>query len=298
MSKRETILRYNTIISKLNRFPATFQEIMNRLSEESEIQSYNLNISKRTFQRDLNDIRSIYNIDIQYDFSRGVYFVDFEGQTEMQERVMEALNTFNALNLSDRLSANIHFEKRKPMGTENLHGLLHAIKNKIQIRFTHHKYWDDVPTNRIAEPYALKEFRSRWYVLANDLKDNRIKSFALDRLNDLEITKQHFQFPIDFNVNEHYKYCFGIISPSGQKPQEVILSFNPVEGKYIKSLPLHESQQVIKDNEDELRIRLTIVIKQDFIMEILSHGDLVSVIKPDSLINRLKRTYKNALAHY
>ena len=143
MSKRETILRYHTIISKLQRFPATTQQILDKLSKESEIQSYNLNISKRTLLRDLEDIRVIYNIDIIYDKFRGSYFIDFEGQTEMQERVIEALNTFNALNFSDKLSNHIHFEKRKPKGTENLHGFLHAIKNKFQIRFIYQKYWDD-----------------------------------------------------------------------------------------------------------------------------------------------------------
>ena len=298
MSKRETILRYHTIISKLQRFPATTQQILDKLSKESEIQSYNLNISNRTLLRDLEDIRVIYNIDIIYDKFKGSYFIDFEGQTEMQERVIEALNTFNALNFSDKLSNNIHFEKRKPKGTENLHGLLHAIKNKVQIRFVHQKYWDDESTNRIVEPYALKEFKNRWYILANDQKDNKIKSFALDRLTSLEITKHHFQFPKNFNVNEHYKYCFGIISPNKLKPQEIILSFDTLKGKYIKSLPLHESQQIIKDDDKELKIRLNLVVTLDFIMEILSHGSSVKVIKPNSLINELKTAYANSLAQY
>ena len=298
MSKRESISRYNLIIKKLRRYPATFKEISDYLSLESEIQSYNFNVSKRTFQRDLADIRTIYNIDIQFDFSRGVYFVDFDEQPEMNERILEAFDTFNALNISDRLSNHIHFEKRKPQGTENLYGLLHAIKNKVQIIFTHQKYWDNESTNRLVEPYALKEFKNRWYVLANDLKDNRIKSFALDRLNNLEITKRHFQFPKDFDVNEHYKYYFGIVSRNEQKPQEIILSFNTLQGKYIKSLPLHESQAIIKDDDNDLRIKLFIVITFDFLMEILSHGDRVKVIEPDSLIANLKRSYQNALNRY
>jgi len=298
MSKKETILRYHTIISKLQRFPATTKQILDKLAEESEIQSYNLNISPRTLLRDIDEIRLIYNIDIQFDKSIGAYSIVSEGQTEMQERIIEALNTFNALNFSDKLENHIHFENRKPKGTENLHGLLHAIKNKFQIRFVHQKYWDDESTNRIVEPYALKEFKNRWYILANDQKDNKIKSFALDRLTSLEITKHHFQFPKNFNVNEHYKYCFGIISPNELKPQEIILSFDTLKGKYIKSLPLHESQQIIKDDNKELKIRLTLVITLDFIMEILSHGSSVKVIKPDNLIKELKTAYANALAQY
>jgi predicted DNA-binding transcriptional regulator YafY len=298
MSKRETISRYNLIIKKLRKHPSTFAEIADYLAFESELQEYNFNIGKRTFQRDLDDIRSIYNIDIQYDFSRKVYYIDFDEQPEVNERILEAFDTFNALNITDRLSNHIHFEKRKPQGTENLYGLLHAIKNQVQIKFTYQKYWEDEFTHRQVEPYALKEFKSRWYVLANDLKDQKVKSFALDRLTDLEITKRKFNLPNNFDVNEHFKYSFGIISPNEEKPQEVILSFTPFQGKYIKSLPLHETQQVLVDNELELRIRLTLFITHDIIMELLSYGANLKVIEPVSLIEELKMVFRDAMNIY
>lgn len=298
MSKRESIARYNLIIKKLRKHPASFAEIADYLALESELQEYNFNVSKRTFQRDLEDIRSLYNIDIQFDFSRKVYFLDFDEQSDVNERILEAFDTFNALNLSDRLSNNIHFEKRRPQGTENLYGLLHAIKNQLQIKFTYQKFWEDELTKRNVEPYALKEFRNRWYVLANDLKDNQVKSFALDRLTNLDITKRKFQFPNDFNINEHYKYCFGIISPNGHKPQEVILSFDPFQGKYIKSLPLHESQQILIDNEDELRVKLTLFVTHDFFMELLSYGENLKVIEPESLIKEIKYSLQETLKQY
>ena len=298
MSKRESIARYNLIIKKLRKQPADFEQISTYLSLESELQEYNFNVSKRTFQRDLDDIRSLYNIDIVYDFSRKVYFIDLEEQPEVNERILEAFDTFNALNITDRLSNYIHFEKRRPQGTENLYGLLHAIKNKVQISFSYKKFWEDEMSQRTAEPYALKEFKNRWYVLANDLKDNKVKSFALDRLTELEITRKKFQLPIDFDVNEHYKYCFGIISPNEHQPHEVILSFDPFQGKYIKTLPLHESQVILKDHEEELLIKLTLFLTHDFLMEILSYGDNVKVIQPESLIEDLKTSYENALKLY
>jgi predicted DNA-binding transcriptional regulator YafY len=298
MSKRESIARYNLIIKKLRKQPATFDEISDYLSLESELQEYNFNVSKRTFKRDLDDIGSLYNIDIIYDFSRKVYFIDFDEQPEVNERMLEAFDTFNALNISDRLSNYIHFEKRRPQGTENLYGLLHAIKNQVQIAFTYQKFWEDEITLRKTEPYALKEFKNRWYVLANDLKDKKVKSFALDRLSNLEITNKKFQLPNNFNVSEHFKYCFGIISPNEHLPQEVILSFDPFQGKYIKTLPLHESQVILIDNEQELLVKLTLFITHDFFMEILSFGDNVKVIQPDSFIADLKEAYKNVLKLY
>lgn len=298
MSKRESISRYNLIIKKLRKQPATFNEILDYLSLESELQEYNFNVSKRTFQRDLDDIRSLYNIDIVYDYSKKYYFIDFDEQPEVNERILEAFDTFNALNISDRLSNFIHFEKRHPQGTENLYGLLHAIKNKVQITFSYQKFWEDEISHRIAEPYALKEFKSRWYVLANDLKDRNVKSFALDRLSDLEITKKKFQLPNDFNVNEHFRYCFGIISPNNNKPQEIILSFDPYQGQYIKTLPLHDSQVILKDNDEELLIKLTLFATRDFIMEIMSFGEDVKVVGPEGLVNEIKKGLEGALKRY
>lgn len=298
MSKRESLARYNLIINKLRRNTASFTDISDYLALESELQEYNFNVSKRTFQRDLEDIRSLYNIDIQYDYSKKVYFINIDNAPDVNERILEAFDVFNALNLSDRISNHIHFEKRKPQGTENLYGLLHAIKNNFQIEFTYEKFTEDEKAHRKVEPYALKEFRNRWYVLANDLNDNNIKSFALDRLTDLEIKRKKFLLPEDFNVNERYKYNFGIITPVAQKPKEIILSFNSLQGKYIKTLPLHQSQEIILDNEEELQIRLQLFITHDFFMELLSYGDNVKVIKPESLIKDIKESLQTTLNQY
>lgn len=298
MAKQESIMRYNLIIKKLRNNYSTFKEIANYLSLESEIQGFDFNISKRTFHRDLADIRTIYNIDIQFDYSRMLYYIDTDLYSTVSERILEAFDTFNALNISDRLSDYIHFDNRATQGTENLYGLLHAIKNKVQIIFSYQKFRGDEISQRTAEPYAVKESKNRWYVLARDLKDQEVKSFALDRLSKLEITKRNFQFPQDFDVKEHYKHSFGIIGPDDGKPEEVILSFQPFQGKYIKTLPLHPSQEIIIDNEDELRVKVKVYLTHDFLMEILSLGENVKVLKPKRLIKQLSLSLKNTLQQY
>ena len=298
MSKREAIARYNLIIKKVRKHPSDFNEIADYLSFESEIQGYNFSISKRTFKRDLDDIRSLYNIDIVYDFSKKVYFIDTDNPPDAHNHILEAFDTFNALSISDRLSNYIHFEKRKPAGTENLFGLLHAIKNRLLIKFSYLKFWEDEITLREVEPYALKEFKNRWYLLSKDLKDGNTKTFALDRLSDLNITNKSFQFPDDFNVEESFKHCFGIITPGKEKLQEIILSFDPFQGKYIKSLPLHHSQEIIVDTSEELRIKLKLFVTFDFLQEILSHGESVKVLQPQSLTEEVRRIYQQALNQY
>lgn len=173
-----------------------------------------------------------------------------------------------------------------------------VFQSKLKIKFTYQKFWEEEISQRLVEPYALKEFKNRWYVLAKDSKDNNIKSFALDRLTNLEITTQHYQYPDNYNVEQNYRYCFGIISPNGLDPQDIVLSFDPFQGKYIKTLPLHETQQILVDNEKETRIKLKLCLTHDLIMELLSYGDNLKVLEPKSLVDQIKKAHEKAYKQY
>ena len=305
MSKRAYISRYLLILKKLKVNPySSYQELKHYIEHQLEYlrmqdDSLEIGFSKRTLQRDIRDIRNAFGIDIEYSRSNRGYFISQDETENMNfQRMMEAFDMFNSLNLAQDLTPYIHLEKRRPQGTENLYGLLHAIKNKFQIIFSYKKFWEDEAIQRNVEPYALKEFRNRWYIIANDLNDNNLKSFGLDRLTNLEITNKSFEIPKDFSIEESYRYCFGIINPFENKPQEIILSFEPIQGKYIKTLPLHETQTVVVDNENELRIRLNLCVTFDFIMELLSFGDSMKVIQPELLIDEVKTAHYNAYKQY
>jgi len=95
-----------------------------------------------------------------------------------------------------------------------------------------------------------------------------------------------------------FRYCFGVINLDDVPPQEIILSFAPEQGKYIKSYPIHESQEVLADDDHELRIKLTLFITHDLVMEILSYGMSVKVISPEQLVHEVNAIYAGAAAHY
>jgi len=298
MSKREYFLRYSLLIKRLQRGHATFQEISNYLDRESELLDCNLTISKRTFQRDLIEIQDIFQIDIQYDFSRKVYSIIDGNQSAITSRMLEAFDMFNALSVADDLSHYIYFEKRKSQGTENFYGLLHCIKNHFVVHFPYHKYEEDIVVSREVEPLALREFKGRWYLIAKDQNDGYIKTFGLDRIQELSITKKKFEPPSDLNINNLFKDFFGIVNSSLGGLTEIVLSFDPLQGKYVKSFPLHFSQELLINNEKETRIKLQLHITYDFVMELLSYGDRLKVISPQNLIDELRLVYKQALNQY
>ena len=305
VSKRGYIYRYLLIIKKLKAKPyASFNELHAYLEHQLiylQMQDDLLDIgfSKRTFQRDLKEIRNIFGIDIEYSNAyKGYYIVQDQAENLNFQRMMEAFDVFNSLKIANDLTPYIHLEKRKPQGSEHLYGLLHAIRNRLQIRFTYKKFWDDDISQRTAEPYVLKEFKNRWYIMAKDRKDNVVKSFGLDRISNLEITSAKFIYPEDNIVEESYRYCFGIEGPSLEEPETILLSFDPIQGKYLKSLPLHHTQKIVLDNTEETRLQLKLHITRDFIMELLSFGGYVKVLAPQSLAEDVKAAHQEAIELY
>jgi predicted DNA-binding transcriptional regulator YafY len=297
MPKREYILRYTSIIKRLKKSEATFDEISDYLQRESEFQGYEFAVSKRTFQRDVEDIRSMYGVDIQYNFSRKVYFIAEDVREEENSRMLEAFDMYNTLNKSEYFAEYIYFEKRKPQGTEHFYGLLHAIKNRFVLQLTHHKFWQDEPTQRKVKPAGLKEFKGRWYLLATD-ETNKMKTFGLDRIIDFTIIKQRFEKIPAKEINALFDNCFGIINPEDTKPEKIVLSFSSEEGKYIKTYPLHSSQKIISETEDETRVELYLHSTYDLMMELLSYGCELEVIAPASLRNAIRKELAQTLKSY
>jgi predicted DNA-binding transcriptional regulator YafY len=305
MSKRGYISRYLLILKKLkSKKYSSFEEIQEYIKRQVDFlqmqdDSLMVGFSKRTFQRDLKEIRTNFGIDIEFSRSmKGYFIVQNDSENMNFQRMLEAFDLFNSLNVSQDLKPYIHLEQRTPAGTENLFGLIHAIKNHFQIEFLHKKFWEDQTKFRKVEPYALKEFKNRWYLVAKDLADDSIKTFGLDRISELQITGLKFIDPVNIDVREKFRFFFGIISPNELLPEEIILSFDPNQGRFVKSLPLHSTQEVVLENENEFRIKLKICITRDFVMELLSFGDSVKVIEPTSLKIKVKQIYKNAISQY
>ncbi|MGB5988953.1 MAG: WYL domain-containing protein [Marinifilaceae bacterium] len=297
MSKKDSFKRYSIIINTLRKHDMDYKSLMEYFKKEEDIYGYKYCVSQRTLRRDIDEISSIFDIEINYDRSRKVYSINTEENSLADERLYEALDTMNALSINNNAREYIHFEKRRPQGTENLYGLIHAVKNKKMIHFKYLKYGQINSTARYIEPLALKEFRNRWYIVGNEKDSVVVKTFCLDRLTELEISSKSFKPLEKFNLKSFFTNVYGVTNAHNKTPDDVILSFEPIEGKYIKDLPLHETQEILVDNEQEVRVKLNIYPTYEFMMEILSMGANVTVLEPESfktqITDMLKRTINN-----
>lgn len=299
MSRQDSLLRHKIIIQKLRANPAGFEEILYKLESESDLHDLGLVVSLRTFQRDLKEIASLYGIEIKHNRSKKVYYIENDSEDEYSERMFEALDVFQALNLNQSFADFIHFDTRKPKGTEHLNGILHAIQNRFQLEIRYHKFWSDEAEKRVVEPYLLKEFRKRWYVLAFDLEKKEFRTFGLDRIVAMDIKSIKFQHPQKINSKERFKDSFGVIAADSEiKAEEIVLHFTQNQGNYIKTMPLHSSQQISKETNDEMWVKLKLAPTYDFMMEILYYGEFVKVLEPKHFADQVKARLEKAVELY
>lgn len=300
MPTKNTIRRNYLIIRRIlqNDYPSkhTLLEYMKR---------YDVEIGERTFQRDLADIRSNFDIEVIYDEQKNGYTVQidstpefdkllyFIGLAESSDIILSTIKDKNKLLQYLSISPNTHAK-----GVENIGCLLRAIQCQLTIHFSHLNYKTTESKDYTVHPYLLKEFGGMWYLFAfvNDLKSFR--TFGLDRISNLVITDEQFQRDKALELTaEKFNQVYGLIyEPNNNQNaaiEKVELRFSNTKLYYLKALPLHHSQTI-----DGNIITLHLIVNPELENKIISYGEQVEVLSPLSLRNRIKERLQQALSQY
>lgn len=173
--------------------------------------------------------------------------------------------------------------------------LIHAIKNSNVIHFDYKLVRkDNKIISKTVNPYFLKESLGLWYLVAID-DMGKLRIFAVDRIINPELLHSRFKRDESLNPNNLFQNSYGIWDDESISVEEVELSYSPLDGYFIKATPLHSSQEIIIDNNEEFRIRLRIRITNDFVMALLARSNSLTVIKPQSLRTRIREIYRYAI---
>ena len=304
MAKNEQMLRLLFIEEFLRRRKdrgATYPEIADYLETLFAEKGLELKFTERTFQRDKLAIADVFGIQISYSRKKNAHFIEEEELELSQESVFDQLLLVEAYRETKGKADVMFFEPRRARGLEHLNGLIHAITQKKVLSFTYQKFWENEKSSKVVMPYALKEFKNRWYLLAADYQSKNpsffLKTYGLDRISDLNISNTSFKRE-NIDIEKAYKNSFGIISTLGKETQEILLKFDREQANYVKALPLHHSQTVIAENETETIFRVSLVPTYDFQREILSYGKRVQVLAPESFIQELKAEVEIMLKNF
>lgn len=160
---------------------------------------------------------------------------------------------------------------------------LHAIYTKAS----------GVQSNYVLEPLTLATYRQGLYLFARDRKDSRVKSFAVERFQDLtRVRTERFEAPEDFDPEELLENAFGIISGEAV---EVTAVFDPKASPYIRERSWHPSQKLEETPDGSTRLTVHLAISQELIQWLLGFGSNVRVEGPPQLVKQLRDHHKRAL---
>lgn len=307
MAIKEHTQRLLLVIRKIQSRPyITFDELQQEITREMTARGYEPVCSRNTLQRDIREIRTEFGVEVQYSRSRRGYFINAEESDDI-EQFLEPFEILNSLNADGGVPDFILAEKHRPLGTKHLFTLIEAIKNCNVVDFSYTKYSDGTYSDRKLEPNALKQCRSRWYVIGRELPAGAIKTFGLDRIENIMVSPLRFKRDPSIDIAKRFEYSYGIYSDVAYPIEDIILSFDAEDAGYLKSSPLHPSQEITEIRKDtmidgmrvhkgefvvKLRVRLTL----DFLMEIISRSWSLRVISPESLREKVCTIYRNALS--
>lgn len=306
MSKVEQIFRLVRIIKELERNKEngglTYEELRDRLEKthEGEYDAGNLkkeevNFSERTFQRDRKLLEGLFEVNFVYENKKWrLEENDFANRYAFFDNIL----LVDAYRRTRELSNILLFERQQHSSMRFLEDIIEGIQQNVTIRFVYTKFWEGTPHQREVIPYAVREYKRRWYLIAEDYQGNgQLKSFGLDRVSQLEVTDTKVVHQ-NIAIGTLFDNAFGITIAPMQEPETIILSFDPDQGQYVKTLPLHHSQQILVDCDKEIRIGLRMVPTYDFVMEICSRSRYVKVLAPDHLAQQVKELLKAGYEQY
>lgn len=182
-------------------------------------------------------------------------------------------------------------------GSNYLSEILDAINDHKEIEIEYIPFTDDTARKYSIHPYFLQEHKNRWYLICFDKESKKFRTLGLDRFRKMIPKEIHFQPDPGFDPENYYKYSFGIGIYSG-KPVEVSLSFDSVQGRYIKAQPIHTTQKILKETNDELIIRICVIPSPEFMMHLMSYGSSVKVLEPSDIREELISLLNKALSRY
>ena len=240
---------------------------------------------ERSFHRHKNAIKEMFDIDIECDKRTGCYTIANADDMNQGGVRTWLLNTFavnNLINESHQLKRRILFEEI-PSGQRFLTTIIEAMRDGLTVMLTYQSFSRNEPSTFEVHPYCVKVFKQRWYLVAYSPWYDAMRIYALDRVFEVETTETAFKLPKNFDAKEYFADSFGIIVDENYKVEPVEVKVMGNQREYIRTLPLHQSQQEIETAEEYSVFAFHLRPTFDFQQELRRYGSAVEVLSPQWL---------------
>ena len=276
---------------------------------------------RRTFNNHREAIESVFGITIECDRSTNRYLIRHgEDAIDSDSGTAWIIDTFTVSNIlslgKERLSGRVSVETI-PSGKKFLVPLMGAMQDNSILSMTYKRYGEQNPEKVRIRPYAVKESAQRWYLIGYSEERESCRVYALDRIQSLEILKEKFRMPENFDVDGLFATSFGTYL-SDTPGKTIIFKAYGKEASYIRDLPLHHSQEEITgtnsgwhhegdaadktetgaDKEGSATFRIFVSPNTSLYLEFLGHGPNLEVLSPPEVREKLAEMARATASRY
>lgn len=300
----KTYYRYIWLLDTLlNSSPLTIDEI-NMLWEDCPLS--NGPIPLRTFHEQRKGIKEMFGVEIVCDRSHGnVYYVKNPEVLEKQKVAKWLLHKYSIpqefatfISMKDRVLL-----EEIPLGTTLLNPIIEAMQKNVELQIDYQRYESEQEEYNLQEfhvqPYALKVFNRRWYLLGYIKEKHDLRTIALDRILDLKILSTSFELPEDFDARKYFANVVGIFVNNDLPVTKVMIRAYGTQAEYLRSTPLHKSQAEGRSKYREFaEFNYRLCITPELVSQLLAMGDKVEVLEPATLREIIKEQLQSVLNRY
>ncbi|SJZ40686.1 WYL domain-containing protein [Segatella oulorum] len=295
----KTFNRYIWLLNTLLQYKRlTFEEISNKWKESCIGDGSPLAL--RTFHVHRDAITELFGVEVKCDTSTYKYYIASPEKLRSDRTHLWLLNSFtlsNTIEAGHNMKDRILFEEI-PHGTEYLQIVIEAMQQSKELVIDYQAFGAHRTTYHL-QPYAMKVYHQRWYIVGSLREQDGIRNLALDRTLDMVLSDESFVLPSDFDAQEYYANTVGIYVNESLKPQKVIVRAYGRHVDYMRTLPLHYSQkEVICKHEQYSDFQYRLCLTPELTSQLLAMGEKVEVIEPKELREDIKNRLNSAINRY
>lgn len=288
------IKRLSAIVNKLSGICeyVSKEDLMEAMSGDmAENGPYTL----RTLQRDIKTIEEVFGMEIENVMGEGYRIVGWDPvYTDLFKELLSEFEILSTVGSDSGTRDYIIPEQRKMTFSVDIQKVLRSIKQRRKVRFSYSlPRLGGKEAEYLAEPYFLKQSQNRWYLVA--MVEGILKCFELGRFVSFKVLDEEFSRDESVQAENLFRDCFGIWDDPKMSVEDIRLRFSPLDGRFIKTLPIHFSQKIVAETNEYVEVTLRLKITNDFVMALLSRSSSIEILAPQSLKDRMNAIWATAL---
>ena len=255
----------------------------------------------RTFHEYKKGIKEMFGVDIECDRKRNVYYVKNPEVLEDNKpaqwlldkySIPKGFSTFNLL--KDRVLL-----EEIPLGQAFLGRIMEAMRQNVELKVDYQQYQrEDLQTFHF-QPYALKVYNHRWYLLGYLKEQKDVRTIALDRIHTLDKSTTTFSLPAKFDAHKYFENVIGIYVDKNLPVKKIRIRTYGTLADYLRSTPLHSSQTEGRSKHKEFaEFTYRLCITPELISQLLAMGDEVEILEPKELKEEMKKRINDMFNFY